>query len=129
MLNFGIALMYVLRERQLRHKRTGTFYRRLPPLETLDRLAVGTLTIGFPFLTVGLTLGVLSAPAAWGSLLTFDPLALFSLVMWMIYAATLLGRVMGQWGGRRAAYYAIAGFCVLLATLSAGIFLHGRHGS
>jgi hypothetical protein len=36
---------------------------------------------------------------------------------------------MGQWGGRRAAYYAIAGFCVLLATLSAGVFLHGRHGS
>ena len=27
------------------------------------------------------------------------------------------------------AYYAIAGFCVLLATLSAGVFLHGRHGS
>jgi ABC-type uncharacterized transport system permease subunit len=49
--------------------------------------------------------------------------------MWLIYAATLLGRVMGQWGGRRAAYYAIAGFCVLLATLSAGVFLHGRHGS
>ena len=128
-LNFGIALMYLLRERQLKHKRTGTFYRRLPPLETLDRLAVATLTIGFPFLTVGLALGVLSAPAAWGSLLTFDPLALFSLVMWVIYAATLLGRVMGQWGGRRAAYYTIAGFCVLLATLSAGVFLHGRHGS
>ena len=59
---------------------------------------MGTLTIGFPFLTVGLALGVLSAPAAWGSLLTFDPLALFSLVMWVIYAATLLGRVLGQWG-------------------------------
>ncbi len=128
-LNFGIALMYVLRERQLKFKRTGTIYRRLPPLETLDRLTVATLTIAFPFLTVGLALGVLSAPAAWGSVLTFDPLALFSLVMWAIYAATLLGRVMGQWGGRRAAYFAIAGFGVLLATLSAGVFLHGRHGS
>jgi ABC-type uncharacterized transport system permease subunit len=128
-LNFGIALMYLLRERQLKAKRTGTFYRRLPPLETLDRLTVATLTIGFPFLTVGLALGVLSAPAAWGSVLTFDPLAVFSLVMWVIYTATLLGRVMGQWGGRRAAYFAIAGFCVLLATLGAGVFLHGRHGS
>jgi len=128
-LNFGIALMYLLRERQLKAKRTGTIYRRLPPLETLDRLTVATLTIGFPFLTVGLALGVLSAPAAWGSVLTFDPLALFSLVMWVIYAGTLLGRVMGQWGGRRAAYFAIAGFCVLLATLGAGVFLHGRHGS
>lgn len=128
-LNFGIALMYLLGERQLKAKRTGTLYRRLPPLETLDRLTVATLTIGYPFLTVGLALGVFSARAAWGSVLTFDPLALFSLLMWVIYSATLLGRVMGQWGARRAAYFAIAGFCVLLATLGAGVFLHGRHGS
>ena len=128
-LNFGIALMYLLRERQLKAKRTGALSRHLPPLETLDRLTVATLTIGFPFLTVGLALGVFSARAAWGSVLTFDPLVIFSVLMWMIYTATLLGRVMGQWGGRRAAYLAIAGFCVLLATLSAGVFLHGRHGS
>jgi ABC-type transport system involved in cytochrome c biogenesis permease subunit len=128
-LNFGIALMYLLQERQLKAKRTGTVLRRLPPLEALDRLTVATLTIGFPFLTVGLALGLLSAPAAWGSVLTFDPLAVFSLAMWTIYTVTLLGRVIGQWGGRRAAYLAIAGFCVLLATLGAGVFLHGRHGS
>ena len=71
------------------------FY-RLPPLETLDRLTIATLTVGFPFLTVGLVLGALSARAAWGSVVAFDPLALFSLVMWVIYAATLAGRVLGQ---------------------------------
>jgi len=40
--------------------------------------------------------------------------------MWLIYAATLLGRVVGHWRGRRAAYLSIAGFCVMLVTLSAG---------
>ena len=127
--NFGGALMYLLQERQLKAKRPGKIYYRLPPLETLDRLTVATLTVGFPFLTVGLALGVLSARAAWGSVITFDPLALFSLLMWVIYAAILIGRVMGHWRGRRAAYFSIAGFCVMLATLSAGVFLHGRHGS
>lgn len=128
-LNFAGALMYLLQERQLKSKRAGRVYRRLPPLETLDRLTVATLTAGFPFLTVGLLLGVLSARHAWGSVVTFDPLALFSVVMWVIYAAILVGRVMGHWRGRRAAYFSIAGFCVLLVTLSAGAFLHGRHGS
>lgn len=128
-INFGGAIMYLLQERQLKAKRAGTVYHRLPPLETLDRLTVATLTAGFPFLTVGLLLGVLSARRAWGSMVTFDPLALFSLLMWVIYAAILVGRVMGHWRGRRAAYFSIAGFCVLLATLSAGAFLHGRHGS
>jgi len=127
--NFGGAIMYLLQERQLRSKRAGTVYHRLPPLETLDRLTVATLTAGFPFLTVGLLLGVLAARRAWGTVMTFDPLAFFSILMWAIYAAILIGRVMGRWRGRRAAYFSIAGFCVLLATLSAGAFLHGRHGS
>jgi ABC-type transport system involved in cytochrome c biogenesis permease subunit len=128
-LNFGGALMYLLMERQLKTKRPGTAYYRLPPLETLDRLTVATLTVAFPFLTVGLALGAFSARGAWGSVVTFDPLAVFSLVMWVIYAATLLGRVLGHWRGRRAAYLSIAGFCAMLVTLSAGVLLHGHHGS
>jgi ABC-type uncharacterized transport system permease subunit len=128
-LNFGGAIMYLLQERQLKAKRAGTVYHRLPALETLDRLTVATLTAGFPFLTVGLLLGVLAARRAWGSLLPSDPLALFSLLMWVVYAVILVGRAMGHWRGRRAAYFSIAGFCVLLATLSAGAFLSGRHGS
>jgi ABC-type uncharacterized transport system permease subunit len=127
--NFGGALMYLLQERQLKARRPGKIYYRLPPLEALDRLTVATLTVGFPFLTVGLALGVLSVRAAWGSLMTFDPLALFSLLMWVIYAAILVGRVMGRWRGHRAAYFSIAGFCLMLVTLGAGVFLHGRHGS
>jgi ABC-type uncharacterized transport system permease subunit len=49
--------------------------------------------------------------------------------MWLIYAATLLGRVVGHWRGRRAAYLSIAGFCVMLVTLSAGALLHGHLAS
>src|SRR6185503_3700248 len=43
-LNSGVALMYLVLQPQLKHKRTGAFSPRLPPLETLDRLTVATLT-------------------------------------------------------------------------------------
>ena len=56
-LNFGSAIMYVLQERQIKAKRRGAFYYGLPALETLDHLTLVTLTVGFPFLTVGLLLG------------------------------------------------------------------------
>ena len=128
-LNFAGAVMYLLQEHQLKAKRPGTIYYRLPSLETLDRLSYRTLTLGFPFLTAGLVLGALWAGAAWGSVLAFDPLALSSVLMWLVYAAILAGRVVGRWHGRRAAYLAIAGFCVLLLTLGAGVLLQGRHGS
>jgi len=121
--------MYLLQEHQLKSKRPGTFYYRLPALETLDRLTYRMLVLGFPFLTTGLVLGALWAGTAWGSLFTFDPLAFFSLVAWIIYAGTLAGRTAAGWHGRRAAYFAIMGFLALAVTLGAGLFIPGRHGS
>ena len=128
-LNFAGALMYVLQERQLKAKRPGKLYYRLPDLETLDRLTYRTLALGFPFLTTGLILGVLWAGRAWGSVFAYDPLALLSFVAWTIYAGTLAGRAAAGWHGRRAAYFAIIGFAALVLTLGAGMFLPGRHGS
>jgi len=127
-LNFAGAVMYLLQERQLRAKRQGTFYYSLPALASLDRLTYRTLAFGFPFLTTGLILGVLWAGTAWGSVFTFDPLALSSYVAWAVYAALLAGRAAGGWHGRRAAYFAIVGFAVLMVTLGAGLFLPGKHG-
>jgi ABC-type transport system involved in cytochrome c biogenesis permease subunit len=128
-LNFGSAIMYLLQERQIKARRPGSFYYRMPSLERLDRLTQATLTAAFPFLTVGLALGFARAGRGWGRDLLTDPLAFFSLVMWLVYAATLSGRVIGHWRGRRAAYFSIAGFCVLLVTLGAGVLFQGRHGS
>ena len=47
-LNFAGAIMYLLQEHQLKARRPGTFYYRLPDLETLDRLTYRTLVLGFP---------------------------------------------------------------------------------
>jgi cytochrome c-type biogenesis protein CcsB len=127
-LNFAGAIMYLLQDREIRGKRPGRFYHRLPPLETLDHWTYRTLALGFPFLTTGIILGAVWARTAWGSVFTFDPLAFFSVVAWVIYAGTLAGRAAGGWHGRRAAYFAIIGFAALVITLGAGLFLPGRHG-
>ncbi|HEU5323518.1 MAG TPA: cytochrome c biogenesis protein CcsA, partial [Methylomirabilota bacterium] len=128
-LNFAGAVMYLLQERQLKAKRPGAFYYRLPALETLDHLTYRTLALGFPFLTMGLLLGAVWAREAWGSVFAFDPLALLSLVAWVIYAGTLAGRAAIGWHGRRAAYFAVAGFAALLLTLGVGLLFPGRHGT
>lgn len=127
-LNFAGGLMYLLQERQLKSKRQGTFYYRLPSLETLDRMTLRALTFGFPFLTLGLILGVVWAGSVRGTGLPRDPLVFFSFAAWMVYAATLSGRAVAGWRGRRAAYFAILGFTALVLTLGAGLLLPGRHG-
>jgi cytochrome c-type biogenesis protein CcsB len=128
-LNFAGAVMYVLQERQLKARRPGAVYYRLPSLEALDRLTYRTLTLGFPFLTAGLVLGALWAGAVSARPSMFDPLTVFSVAMWVVYAITLSGRAVAGWRGRRAAYFAILGFCALLLSLGAGVVFHGRHGA
>src|SRR5919198_289473 len=128
-LNFAGAIMSLLQDRQIRAKRPGRFFHRLPPLETLDHWTYRTLALGFPFLTTGLILGAVWARTAWGSVLAFDPLASLSSLAWFIYAGTLAGRALAGLHGRRAAYFAVFGFTMLVLTLGAGLFLPGRHGS
>jgi ABC-type uncharacterized transport system permease subunit len=122
MLNFAGGIMYLIQEGQLKARRPGAFYYRLPSLETLDELTYRTLTLGFPFLTVGLLLGALWAGG-------FHPLMIFSAIAWSIYACTLAGRAVAGWRGRRAAYFAIIGFAALVVTLSIGFLMPGTHGS
>ncbi len=121
-LNFAGGIMYLLQERQLKARRPGAFYYRLPSLEALDRLTFRALTLGFPFLTAGLIIGALWAGR-------FDPLIASSAVAWVIYAFTLAGRAVAGWRGRRAAYFAILGFAALVLTLGAGFLMPGPHGS
>ncbi|MFQ5897611.1 MAG: inner membrane protein YpjD [Candidatus Methylomirabilia bacterium] len=127
-LNFAGGIMYLLQERQLKSKRPGALYYRLPSLETLDRITLRALTLGFPFLSAGLVLGAARAGTAWERFFTVDPLVIFSCIAWGIYAMTLSGWVVAGWRGRRAAYFAIVGFAALLLTLGTGFLLPGRHG-
>ena len=127
-LNFAGAVMYLLQERQLKVKRPAGL---LPAALARDARSVH-LPHAHPRLPVshrGPAPRVLWANAAWGSVFAFDPVAFLSVAMWVVYAATLSGRALGAWRGRRAAYFAIAGFCTLLLTLGVGVLIQGRHGS
>src|SRR5262249_57668408 len=73
-LNFAGAIMYLLQDRQIRAKRPGRFYHRLPPLETLDHWTYRPLALGFPFLTTGLILGPVSPPTPSATTFSFHPL-------------------------------------------------------
>lgn len=126
-LNFCAAIMFLLQERQLKGKHLGSFFYRLPSLEVLEHLSTQALTLGFPFLTLGLFLGTLQAGTIWGRYWSWDPTQAASFLAWLVYAATLSGRAVGGWRGRRAALGAIVGFLALAMTLSVGFFLPTRH--
>lgn len=110
------GVMYLLQERQLKRKRLGALFRRLPSLDVLDELNYRCLTLGFPLLTVGIITGAIWAQQAWGTYWSWDPKETWSLITWFLYAALLHGRLTVGWRGRRAAVWSLVGFGSVLFT-------------
>jgi cytochrome c-type biogenesis protein CcsB len=113
---FGVGLMYLLQERQLKGKALGPLAFRLPPLEVLDALAYEALWLGFPLLTLGIILGSLQGKQLWGAYWVWGTKETWSLLTWLIYGLLLLARLNAGMRGRKAAILSIVGFGAVLFT-------------
>ncbi|MGH9783456.1 MAG: cytochrome C assembly family protein [Terriglobia bacterium] len=123
-LTFVAGVMYLIQERELKSKKPRAFYHRLPPLEAIDDLAYKSLTIGFPFITLGIISGALWASSVWGPAWPLDPKIALAFVTWLIYLTLVFARWSVGWRGRKAAYFAIAGFLAILVTWGTNTGLH-----
>lgn len=122
------GFFYLVQEGQIKGKKFGFFYRRLPSLEQLDALNYWCLTLGFPLLTAGIITGSLYAQYTLGSFFSFDPKEILTLIAWLIYAILLHERLVAGWRGRRAAFLALCGFAVLIITfVGASLWFAGYH--
>lgn len=125
---FGVGIMYLIQERQLKHKNPGAFYHRLPNLDVLDELDYKAIALGFPLLTLAIVTGSIWANSAWGYYWGWEPKEIWSLITWLIYAAYLHARLVGGWRGRKAAYLAVIGFVLVIFTfLGVNLLLPGQH--
>ncbi len=124
---FCLSLAYLLQERQLKSKRMGDLFRRLPSLETLDTLNYRFVALGFALFTVAIVTGSLLARHVWGHLWSWEPVQVLSVLTWLLYACLLQARSIG-WRGRKAATLTIAGFVLVLASfLTVNLLLPGKH--
>jgi cytochrome c-type biogenesis protein CcsB len=115
-LTFCAGVMYLIQDRQLKSKHPGTLYRRLPSLSLLDEMNMQALVLGFPLLTQGLITGSIWAKYARGSYLHWSLKSLPLLLAWALYAVLLGGRYTWGWQGKKAAFAAVGGFLIVLAS-------------
>jgi cytochrome c-type biogenesis protein CcsB len=96
--------------------RRGDLERLLPSSEVLDRVTYKTIGIAFPLLTLMIAAGAYWANRTWGSYWSWDPKETWAAITWLVYAGYLHMRITRGWRGRRAAYFAIIGFGVVMFT-------------
>ncbi|HUK87004.1 MAG TPA: cytochrome c biogenesis protein CcsA [Terriglobales bacterium] len=90
--------------------------RLLPAADALDRLTYKTIGIAFPLLTLMIAAGAYWANRTWGSYWSWDQKEVWAAITWLVYAGYLHMRITRGWRGRRAAYFAILGFAVVIFT-------------
>lgn len=108
--------------------RRGTFMDALPGSDDLEHSAYRLHVMAFPLWTFTVIAGAIWADKAWGKYWGWDPKEIWSLVIWIVYAAYLHARVTRGWDGRRSAYLALAGYASLLFNfLVVNVFFVGMH--
>jgi len=90
--------------------------RMLPSADELDRITYKTIAIAFPLLTLMIAAGAYWANRTWGAYWSWDPKETWAAITWLVYAGYLHMRITRGWRGRRAAYFAILGFAVVMFT-------------
>ena len=96
--------------------RRADLERLLPSADALDRITYKTICIAFPLLTLMIAAGAYWANRTWGSYWSWDPKETWAAITWLVYAGYLHMRITRGWRGRRAAYFAILGFAVVMFT-------------
>ncbi len=114
-LAFVMALAYLLQERQVKKKRLGGVFQRLPPLDVLDAVGYRCVAVGLPALTLGIVTGFFVGARGAGAVVWQQYVGMGA---WVLFAGVLVLRLAAGWRGRRAAIGTILGYASALVVLA-----------
>ena len=113
--------MYLIQEHQVKTKKLGIMYFRMPSLEVLDNLNYKVIALGFPLFTLGFLTGSIWNTKLNLPLLSWDIMKTWPLVIvWLIYAVIFFGRIFVGLRGKKYAQGSVIGFLAVILTY----FLH-----
>ncbi|SNS99955.1 ABC-type uncharacterized transport system, permease component [Granulicella rosea] len=118
------SLLYLIQERRLKtkFKAAKSSGITLPPLDTIDQIALKSLLFGLPCMTAGLLIGSLLAEQTVGPSYFLDPKVLLSFAMWLAYVGMIFIRRHSGLRGRRAVYLSSFVFFVVVTVWAANLF-------
>ncbi|MAG13348.1 MAG: hypothetical protein CMN78_02000 [Spirochaetales bacterium] len=109
-----LGILYLHLFSELKRKKFDIAFDRLPPLEVLDRLNSICVLIGFVLLSIGIAGGTYMAIVIWRTFPLFDPKIFLSVVLWIIFLASIILRYVVKWSGRKMSYISLVGFFLIV---------------
>jgi ABC-type uncharacterized transport system permease subunit len=128
-LAFGLALLYLASEKQVKSKRPGRLFARLPSLDLIDKASYRLAVWGFVFLSLAIATGSLVSRESTGTTLPLAPKQGFAVLAWALFASLIQARLVAGWRGRRVALLVITGFVLLAGTYVGLLTAPALHGT
>jgi ABC-type transport system involved in cytochrome c biogenesis permease subunit len=120
--------LYLMLYHDIKSKQFGVIYKRLPNLETLERMSFTATIFGFVLLTIAIIVGVIWLPRAIGNFSYADPKLLGTVAIWCIYAIGLTAKKVIRLQGKRVMVLFIIGFAFALCSITIiNMFFTGFH--
>ena len=116
------SVLYLVQENRLKRKSLTSARIKLPPLDTIDGIALRSLLFGLPCMTAGLLIGSFLAQVTYGATYFRDPKILLAFAMWLAYIGMIYIRRHSGLRGRRAIYLSSFVFLVILTVWASNQF-------
>jgi len=112
--------LYLLARRDLRQRRFGVLFDRLPPLEALGPMAWHALLTGFAAMTLAIAVTPLMFGSDGGGAMSAKVVGkiVTGSVAWVACAAGVFGHWLGRWTYARTSAVAVVGFLLVMAVLA-----------
>ncbi|MFC5382523.1 c-type cytochrome biogenesis protein CcsB [Aquipuribacter nitratireducens] len=131
-IGFSLAVVQLAQHRQeaavAAGATPGRFLAHVPSARRLEQTSFQLHAVGFVLWTFTVVGGAIWAAEAWGRYWGWDPKEVWSLVIWVVYAAYLHARSTAGWAGTRSAWIAVLGFaCLLFNFFGVNYLFVGNH--
>ena len=113
------GFLYLMLYHNIKSKRFGVIYSKLPNLETLERMSFVSTVLGFFFISIAIVIGFVWLPKAYESFSYFDAKLVGTLTVWVLYGIGLVARRMLGWQGRKIMILSLAVFVISFFSLTA----------
>lgn len=108
------STFFLLLYGDLKHRRFGFIYERVPALETLSTMAIRAVALGFVFLTAAIAVGATGWVRELDHPVLEDPKVMSTILVWVVYAVSLLTHRFTGWRGLRSIGITLAAFVLMV---------------
>lgn len=120
--------LYLMMYHEIRTSKFGIVYRKLPDLQTLEKLSYRSIVLGFIFLTIVILVGYVWLPSAIENFSYSDPKLVVTDFVWGVYLFELITKKAMRWTGRTVVIVSIVGFSLtILSMVAVNVFLRSFH--